>query len=106
MLRIAEDESFESAQVQNLGNVYVNNTYNRKHIDDVLALPLVDKEAIAKADFTVAVDAVNSVGGVVIPMLLKALGVKNIIELNCEPTVNSHILPSLYPKTLLILQLL
>ncbi len=100
VLRIAEDESFEFAQVQNLGNVYVNNTYNRKHIDDVLALPLVDKEAIAKADFTVAVDAVNSVGGVVIPMLLKALGVKNIIELNCEPTGKFAHTPEPIPENL------
>ncbi len=100
VLRIAEDESFEFAQVQDLGSVYVNNTYNRKHIDDVLALPLVDKDAIAKADFTVAVDAVNSVGGVVIPMLLKALGVKNIIELNCEPNGKFAHTPEPIPENL------
>ena len=52
----------------------------------MLALDLVDREAIAKADFTVAVDAVNSVGGIIIPQLLRALGVKNIVELNCEAT--------------------
>ena len=68
--------------------MYTNTTYNRRHIDAVLALPLVDTDAIRRADFKVAVDAVNSVGGVVIPELLRALGVKdeNIIELNCEPT--------------------
>lgn len=55
-----------------------------RHIREVLALDLVDAEAIAKAGFTVAVDAVNSVGGIAIPRLLRALGVKNIIELNCE----------------------
>lgn len=86
VLRIAESEEFDFAQVEELGHVYTNNTYNAKHIDDVLALPLVDKEAIKNANFTVAVDAVNSVGGVVIPQLLRALGVKNVIELNCEPT--------------------
>lgn len=86
VLAIADAEDFDFAQVTELGKVYTNNTYNRKHIDDVLALPLVDVEAIRKANFTVAVDAVNSVGGVVIPQLLRALGVKNIIELNCAPT--------------------
>lgn len=86
VLRIAASEDFEFAEVQNLGTVYCNTTWNRRHIDQVLSLPLVDVEAIRKADFTVAVDAVNSVGGVVIPDLLKALGVRNIIELNCEPT--------------------
>ena len=77
VLKIAEEESFVFAPVEKLGKVYVNDTYNRKHIDDVLALPLVDVNAIAGANFTVAVDAVNSVGGVVIPQLLRALGVKN-----------------------------
>jgi len=86
VLAIAETENFDFAQVTELGKVYTNNTYNRKHIDDVLALPLVDTDAIGKADFTVAVDAVNSVGGIVIPQLLRALGVKKIIELNCVPT--------------------
>ena len=55
------------------------------HIDNVLSLPLVDKAEIEKADFTVAVDCVNSVGGIAIPALLKALGVKHIVELNCTP---------------------
>ncbi|MDE7408064.1 MAG: phosphoglucosamine mutase, partial [Muribaculaceae bacterium] len=86
VLRIAEADEYRFADVDALGHEYVNNTYNSKHIDSVLALPLVDREAIAAADFTVAVDAVNSVGGVVIPQLLRALGVKNIIELNCEAT--------------------
>lgn len=100
VLKIAEDESFDFATVENLGKEYKNNTYNRKHIDDVLALPLVDAAAIAKADFTVAVDAVNSVGGVVIPQLLKALGVKNIIELNCEPTGKFAHTPEPIPENL------
>ncbi|MBD5321604.1 MAG: phosphoglucosamine mutase [Bacteroides sp.] len=86
VLRIAEADEYRFAEVDNLGQVYINDTYNRRHIEQVLALDLVDTEAIAKANFTVAVDAVNSVGGVVIPQLLRALGVKNIIELNCEPT--------------------
>ena len=88
VLRIAAEGSYSFAPVERLGKVYTNTTYNRRHIDAVLALPLVDTDAIRRADFKVAVDAVNSVGGVVIPELLRALGVKdeNIIELNCEPT--------------------
>lgn len=86
VLAIAERGEYAFAEVDNLGHVYNNDTYNRRHIEQVLALDLVDTEAIRKADFTVAVDAVNSVGGIVIPQLLKALGVRNVIELNCEAT--------------------
>ena len=100
VLKIAEEESFEFVTVEKLGKIYKNNTYNRKHIEDVLALELVDVDAIAKADFTVAVDAVNSVGGVVIPELLRALGVKNIIELNCEPTGHFAHTPEPIPENL------
>lgn len=100
VLKIAEDESFVFAGVNDLGKVYTNDTYNRKHIDKVLALPLVDAEAIAKANFTVAVDAVNSVGGVVIPQLLKALGIKNIITLNCDPTGHFAHTPEPIPENL------
>ncbi|MDE6431350.1 MAG: phosphoglucosamine mutase, partial [Duncaniella sp.] len=84
VLRIAEEEAYTFADVDSLGHEYTNNTYNLRHIEQVLALDLVDTEAIRKADFTVAVDAVNSVGGVVIPQLLRALGVQNIIEIHCE----------------------
>ena len=100
VLKIAEDESFVFAPVDKLGKVYVNNTYNRKHIDDVLALPLVDADAIAKAGFPVALDCINSVGGVVIPELLRALGVKNIIELNCEPNGRFAHTPEPIPENL------
>lgn len=86
VLRIAAAEEYTFAEIDNIGTVYHNTTYNRRHIDQVLALDLVDTEAIRNAHFTVAVDAVNSVGGTVIPQLLKALGVENIIELNCEAT--------------------
>ena len=75
VLRIAAEGSYSFAPVERLGKVYTNTTYNRRHIDAVLALPLVDTDAIRRADFKVAVDAVNSVGGVVIPELLRALGV-------------------------------
>ena len=86
VLAIAAAEDFNFVEYNNLGTVLTDQTWNMRHIDNVLALPLVDRKAIADANFTVAVDAVNSVGGVVIPQLLRALGVKNIIELNCEPT--------------------
>ena len=71
-----------------------------RHIDSVLKLKLVDREAIAKAGFTVAVDAVNSVGGIAIPALLKALGVKNVIELNCEANGKFAHTPEPIPQNL------
>lgn len=100
VLRIAEAEEYSFVPVTELGHVYTNDTYNAKHIRQVLDLKLVDREAIAAAGFTVAVDAVNSVGGVVIPQLLRALGVKNIIELNCEPTGHFAHTPEPIPENL------
>ncbi len=100
VLRIAESGEYTFAEVDNLGHEYVNDTYNRRHIDQVLALELVDTDAIAKANFTVAVDAVNSVGGIVIPQLLRTLGVKNIIELNCEATGKFAHTPEPIPQNL------
>lgn len=100
VLRLAEDLSFDFADVDNLGKVYTNTTYNRRHIDAVLALPLVDVDAIRNAHFTVAVDAVNSVGGVIIPQLLRALGVEKVIELNCTPTGDFAHTPEPIPENL------
>lgn len=100
VLRLAETLDFDFAGVDELGKVYVNTTYNRRHIDAVLALPLVDKEAIRNAHFTVAVDAVNSVGGVIIPQLLKALGVEKVVELNCTPTGDFAHTPEPIPENL------
>lgn len=100
VLRIAEAEEYDFADVDSLGHEFINNTYTRRHIEQVLALDLVDREAIARADFTVAVDAVNSVGGVVIPQLLRALGVKNVIELNCEPNGKFAHTPEPIPENL------
>ena len=85
VLKIAAEESFEFSQVDDLGKLTEDNSYTKKHIDSVLALKLVDVEAIKAAGFSVAVDCVNSVGGIVIPALLEALGVKNIEKLYCEP---------------------
>lgn len=100
VLRLADECQFSFAEVDSLGKVYKNTTYNRRHIDQVLALPLVDTEAIAAANFTVAVDAVNSVGGIVIPQLLRALGVKNIVELNCAATGDFAHTPEPIPENL------
>ena len=100
VLAIAEREDFDYAEVDNLGKVYVNETYMQRHIDSVLKLKLVDVEAIRNANFTVAVDAVNSIGGVVIPTLLKKLGVKNVIELYCEPTGKFGHTPEPIPENL------
>lgn len=85
VLSIAEKEDFQFAEVDELGKLFFVEDYSQKHIDHVLSLSLVDVEAIRNANFTVAVDAVNSVGGIVIPELLKALGVKNVIKLYCDP---------------------
>ena len=75
VLRIAEAEEFEYADVDHLGKYIEDNTFNERHIQSVLALKLVDHEAICKAGFRVCVDAINSVGGIILPDLLKALGV-------------------------------
>jgi phosphomannomutase len=84
VLAIAENESFIFAEVDQLGQM-THKDYLPYHVDKVLQLPLVDVEAIKKRQFTVAIDCVNSVGGLAIPAMLKALGVTNIIELYCEP---------------------
>ena len=86
VIRFAESDSYIFADVDDLGHEYRDETWTLRHIEMVKSLPLVNIEAITSADFTVAVDAVNSVGGIVIPQLLKTLGVKNVIELNCEAT--------------------
>lgn len=86
LLAIAENDSAEYADVKSLGKVETNDTYLQKHIEMILELPLVDKEAIAKANFKICVDAVNSSGGIAVPMLLEALGVSEIKRINCEPT--------------------
>ena len=100
VLRIAEAEDFDYADVDHLGREQKNYTYLRRHIEQVLALKLVDVEAIKKANFTVAVDAVNSVGGVAIPKLLEALGVKTVEKLYCDPTGNFGHTPEPIPENL------
>ena len=85
VLALAEDENFVFPDVDHIGKVVSRESYNDEHIRRVLALPLVDAEAVRKRHFKVIVDAVNSVGGIVIPKLLRELGCE-VVELNCEPT--------------------
>ena len=85
VLAIAAADDYLYAPVDELGEVVVRESYDQRHIDAVLALPLVDVEAVRAARFKVVVDAVNSVGGTVIPALLRQMGVE-VVELNCEPT--------------------
>ena len=85
VLDIADHESYVFADVDDLGTVSFKD-YMDIHIQQVLDLKLVDVEAIRKANFKVAIDAVNSVGGIVIPALLSALGVNEIVEINCQAT--------------------
>ncbi len=85
LLEIAENSDFDYAEVNSLGKVTYNDNYLQKHIDQILALPLVDVDAIAKANFKVVIDCVNSTGGIFVPALLSALGVKTVHKLFCEP---------------------
>ncbi|MGM9837215.1 MAG: phosphoglucosamine mutase [Paludibacteraceae bacterium] len=84
VLAIAEKEDFTFAEVDAIGHIRCKD-YLPYHIENVLGLSLVDKAAIEAKNYTVAIDCVNSVGGIAIPAILKALGVHNIIELNCTP---------------------
>jgi phosphomannomutase len=86
LLAIAENESYAYADVNSLGKITQDDTYFKKHIDKILALKLVDVAAIKAAKFKVVIDCVNSTGGIVLPQLLEALGVENVIKLYCDPT--------------------
>ena len=85
ILKIAENGEMDFAKIDALGKIY-NKDMSDYHIDNVVSLDLVDVEAIRKANFSVAIDCVNSVGGIIIPKLLKTLGVEQVTCLNCEPT--------------------
>lgn len=100
VLRIVESEAFEYADVEHLGKVIPDNTYKEKHIRQVLGLDLVDVEAIKAANFRVAIDCVNSVGGIVLPDLLYALGIKEIFKLHCAPHGNFSHNPEPLPENL------
>lgn len=100
VLDIAAREDFDYAEVDNLGSYREDDTYNDKHINSVLALKLVDVEAIRKANFKVAIDCVNSVGGIILPELFKRLGVNHVEKLYCEPTGNFQHNPEPLEKNL------
>ena len=100
VLRIAEAEAFEYADIDHIGSYIEDNTYNEKHIESVLALKLVDVEAIRRANFRVAIDCVNSVGGIILPELLHRLGVQHVEKLYCEPTGNFQHNPEPLEKNL------
>jgi phosphomannomutase len=85
ILEMAETEDITFSPVKELGSYSFDDTWIDKHIQKILELPLVDKEAIAKRNFSIAIDAVNSTGGIAVPKLLEALGVKKITKYFCEP---------------------
>ena len=100
VLRLAESGEVNYAEVDDLGQVTIEEDWNDRHIERVLGLELVDVEAIKKANFKVAVDAVNSTGGLAIPRLLRRLGVQDVVELNCEPTGHFAHNPEPIPQNL------
>lgn len=100
VLLLAQKDSFSFAVVTQLGSYTQNNTYLQKHINLILKHKLVHKRAIQKANFKIAVDAVNSTGGIAVPLLLKALGVKKVVPLFCEPSGNFAHNPEPLPEHL------
>lgn len=101
VLAIADKKSgFSFSEVDKLGKVELKTDYIDWHIQQILNLPLVDVEAIKSKNYKIAVDAVNSTGGIAVPKLLKALGVKNIIEIYCEPTGHFPHNPEPLPENL------
>lgn len=85
VLDIAEKDSYTFAEVKKLGTYTTNDTYVQKHIEKILALELVDVAAIKAMNFKIAIDCVNSTGGIAVPQLLEALGVKQVAKFYCEP---------------------
>ena len=100
VLQLADTMDVNFAQVEDLGKCMTDFNTIDSHIQKVIDLPLVDVEAIKKAGFKVAVDAVNSTGGIAIPRLLNALGVGKVVEINCDPTGNFSHNPEPLPEHL------
>jgi phosphomannomutase len=100
VLRRSELASFEYAELKNLGTYRLDGTFLKKHIDAILALPLVDREAIVARNFSVVLDCVNSSGGIALPPLLEALGVQHVHEMYCEPNGNFPHNPEPLPENL------
>lgn len=104
VLELAETmDDLDFADVDSLGSITMDDTYLQKHIDMVLALPLVNVELIRKAQFKVAIDCVNSTGGIFVPALLRALGVETIHELYCKPDGHFPHNPEPLPENLVAL---
>jgi len=103
VLAIAEDNDLYFAEVDEIGKVTTDDSYLQKHIDKILALPLVNVEAITKANFKVVIDCVNSSGGIFLPELLKQLGVTQIEELFCTPNGQFPHDPEPLPENLVAL---
>lgn len=100
VLALAESEDFVFAEVESLGKVIADSRYKERHIESILNLEMVDVDAIKAANFRIAIDAVNSVGGIVLPDLLYALGVKEIFKLHCNPHGNFSHNPEPLPEHL------
>ncbi|MCR9062450.1 MAG: phosphoglucosamine mutase [Cytophagales bacterium] len=100
ILNTAEKEDFYFSEVKQLGHLTLDNTHLKSHIDDILKLELVDVEAIRKANFSVVIDAINSTGAIAVPLLLEALGVKEIKCINSEPNGHFAHNPEPLPKHL------
>jgi phosphomannomutase len=100
VLELAEQEAFEFAQVTQLGKYKQSDAALKKHIKAILDLELVDVKAIKEKNFYVAIDCVNSSGGIAVPMLLEALGVTKIEKLFCEPDGNFAHNPEPLPENL------
>lgn len=84
VLELADNDDFDFVEVEELGSIEKQENYLDKHIEQILALPYVDVEAVKSAKFKIAVDGINSTGGIAVPKMLRALGVEDIFELNCE----------------------
>jgi len=100
VLTLAASEKFEFVITESEGTLTTDDTWHQKHVNKVLDLDLIDVEAIRKAGFTVAVDCINSVGGIAVPLLLKSLGVKRVIGLNMDPDGNFAHNPEPLPENL------
>ncbi len=100
VLTIADKEDFNFVSVDSAGALEYDDTWAEKHIDLVLGLNLVSVQDIKAAGFTVAIDCINSVGGIVLPLLLRSLGVEKIVELNTTPDGNFAHTPEPLPENL------
>ena len=100
VLEIAASEDFNFVSNDLTGSLESDDTWGKKHIDQILSLNLVDIKAIKAAGFTVAIDCVNSVGGIILPHLLRSLGVDKVLELNTIPDGNFAHNPEPIPENL------